>query len=469
MQASYASYIIGGSIALTQTNNIAGKYDVNLTLLVDLKALMPTFLPTLESAYFIEARIFRKKNNTVIADLVIPYSNYVDLAFKDYPTCSKLRDVKVRAYNYSLPIILDPNLYNDNEGYYIAWERCCRNDDIDNIKDAPDASIVLYMEFPSLRKYPQYSSPRFSLTQNEYICLNKDFSFKLNANDADNDQLKYKIVTPINGYNNLNSYSDLIQPGPYPLVKWASGFSQSDAIPGTPSLNINSATGEIKVKANQTGLFVFSVECAEFRNEIQIGFTRLDFQFPVVDCSLNTPPAPLIKYKGTEMAEIEHCELSDAILETDNDPSWVFRWQKDGVDIPGSVTNTYSTKEEGIYKVIKKLNSVCTDEIESAEVKLTLCERNLKIYIPTAFSPNGDGMNDELRVFGKSVDTFSFAIFNRWGEIIFESNNINTLWNGGLKNDGSNPVPAGQYNYVIQAFFTNGEKFEKRDTVMLLR
>jgi gliding motility-associated-like protein len=465
---AWASYIIGGSVGLTQTNNVAGKYNVNLTLLVDLKALMPSFLPALESASFIEARIFRKKNNTIIADLIIPYSNYVDLAFKDYPTCSKLRDVKVRAYNYSLPITLDPNLYSDNEGYYIAWERCCRNDDIDNIKDAPNASMVLYAEFPSLKRYPQYSSPTFSLTQNEYICLNKDFTFKINASDTDNDQLKYKIVTPINGHNDLNNYNNIVESKPYPTVKWASGFSETDAIPGEPSLTIDATTGEINVKANQTGLFVFSIECTEFRNGIQIGLTRLDFQFPVVDCSL-TPPTPSIKYNNVVMADIEHCATGDALLETDNDPTWFFQWQKDGVDIPNGTSSTLATNQEGIYRIIKSYNSVCTKEVESAYVRLTFCERDLKIYVPTAFSPNQDGINDELEIFGKSIAVFGLVIYNRWGEIVFESSALNTKWNGGWKNDLKQPLPIGQYNYVIKASFTNGERFEKKDMISLLR
>ncbi|RYU94739.1 T9SS type B sorting domain-containing protein [Emticicia agri] len=409
-----------------------------------------------------------KKNNTPIADLVIPYSNYTEVTFKDYPVCSKLRDVKVRAYNYSLPITLDPNIYSDDEGYYIAWERCCRNDDIDNIKDAYNASMVLYMEFPSLKKYPQYSSPEFSLTQSEYICLDKDFTFKLNATDTDNDQLNYKIVTPINGYNNLDNYSDLVQSGPYPLVQWLSGFSENEAIPGTPSLIINSTTGEIKVKASETGLFVFSIECTELRNGIKIGLTRLDFQFPVVDCSL-APPAPLIKYNNVVMPDIEHCATGDALLETDNDPTWFFQWQKDGVNIPNATSSTLATNQEGIYKVIKSYNSVCAKEIESADVKLTICERDLQLYIPTAFSPNKDGLNDELEIFGKSVDTFIFVIYNRWGEIVFESNTLNTKWNGGWKNDLTQPLPMGQYNYVVIASFSNGEKFERRDMVSLLR
>lgn len=469
VQVSLASYIIGGTIALTQTNNTPGQYTINLTLLIDLIATEPATLPTLESDYFIEARIFRKRNNTPIADLVIPYKNYVDLDYKDYPICSQLRDVKVRAYNYSLPITLDPNIYSDNEGYYIAWERCCRNDDIDNIQDAYDASMVLYTEFPSLRQYPQYSSPQFSLTKNEYICLNKDFSFILNATDPDNDQLRYRIVTPLNGHNDLNSYSNIVESGPYPLIKWVAGISESNAIPGSPSLNINTTTGEIKVKANETGLFVFAIECTEFRGGVQIGLTRLDFQFPVVDCALNTPPVPVITYKNVAMDDIEHCETGDAILATENDPSWFFQWQKDGVEILGASSSTFNTNEEGTYKVIKSLNSVCAEEVSSTEVNLTFCERGLQIYVPSAFSPNNDGKNDELQVFGKSVATFSLLIYNRWGELVFESNDINILWNGKGKNNDAQPLPVGQYNYWLQATFNNGEKFERRDTVTLLR
>src|SRR5690606_32206319 len=67
-------------------------------------------------------------------------------------------------------------------------------------------------------------------------------------------------------------------------------------------------------------------------------------------------------------------------------------------------------------------------------------------YIPTAFTPNGDGVNDIFRVnMNCSVlNEFTFYIFNRWGQRIFISNNLNEGWDGTY---GGQPAATGVYYY----------------------
>ena len=55
------------------------------------------------------------------------------------------------------------------------------------------------------------------------------------------------------------------------------------------------------------------------------------------------------------------------------------------------------------------------------------------LYVPNSFSPNGNGVNDVFKVIGEDITEFSILIFNRWGELIFESTNINQSWNGNYK------------------------------------
>jgi gliding motility-associated-like protein len=70
------------------------------------------------------------------------------------------------------------------------------------------------------------------------------------------------------------------------------------------------------------------------------------------------------------------------------------------------------------------------------------------VYIPNSFSPNGDGNNDVFYVIGNNVVEYELLIFNRWGEIIFESNSITQGWNGNYLNQAE---PAGVYVYKIKA------------------
>lgn len=129
----------------------------------------------------------------------------------------------------------------------------------------------------------------------------------------------------------------------------------------------------------------------------------------------------------------------------------------------GSAGRYLSTSYSGVYEV-KVTNSSCST-LDS--VKVILCD----LFMPNAFSPNADGLNDYfLPSYHGTVTSFQLMIFNRWGEKIFESKNINSGWDG-MKN--GNQCPGGLYSYLIR--YTMGsensalEKKEKRGTFTLLR
>jgi gliding motility-associated-like protein len=85
---------------------------------------------------------------------------------------------------------------------------------------------------------------------------------------------------------------------------------------------------------------------------------------------------------------------------------------------------------------------------------------DLPFFIPEAFSPNGDGINDEFVINGLSkYQTVEITLFNRWGNVVYQSKNYGEgqgkggFWNGtasqGLR-FGSGPVPAGTYFYILK-------------------
>jgi gliding motility-associated-like protein len=91
-------------------------------------------------------------------------------------------------------------------------------------------------------------------------------------------------------------------------------------------------------------------------------------------------------------------------------------------------------------------------------------------YLPTAFSPNGDGLNDNLEIFGRNFTKLNLKIFNRWGELIFIARNQSEQWNGTL--NGS-PIPEGVYAWVADYESTvnkyKGQKFQKRGSLTVVR
>ncbi len=105
----------------------------------------------------------------------------------------------------------------------------------------------------------------------------------------------------------------------------------------------------------------------------------------------------------------------------------------------------------------------CQESISAPVTSRTL---TAQIYIPNAFSPNGDGLNDQLLVYGYTIQSLRFVVFNQWGEKIFESTNQATGWNGQYKGQ---PQPSGVYMYVCQLTYRDGSTEVKKGSINLVR
>ena len=88
------------------------------------------------------------------------------------------------------------------------------------------------------------------------------------------------------------------------------------------------------------------------------------------------------------------------------------------------------------------------------------------LFIPNSFSPNGDGNNDIFYFRGRHISEFNLKVFNRWGELLFETNDINVGWDGMYK---GNSAQTDVYVYQVTATCLNGEKFSKKGDVTLIR
>jgi gliding motility-associated-like protein len=89
------------------------------------------------------------------------------------------------------------------------------------------------------------------------------------------------------------------------------------------------------------------------------------------------------------------------------------------------------------------------------------------VFIPTAFSPNGDGQNDMLLIHGMSNNqNAEIMIFNRWGQQVFETKDMSWGWDG---NSGGKACPAGVYAYFLKATATDGSTETKSGNITLMR
>jgi gliding motility-associated-like protein len=90
----------------------------------------------------------------------------------------------------------------------------------------------------------------------------------------------------------------------------------------------------------------------------------------------------------------------------------------------------------------------------------------LYAFMPNAFSPNGDGINDEFVVKAKNVMEYKLSIFNRWGELMFTTEDYHKSWDGTCK---GKICPVGTYTFVMQANGSNGQSKSIKGTLQLIR
>ncbi len=115
-----------------------------------------------------------------------------------------------------------------------------------------------------------------------------------------------------------------------------------------------------------------------------------------------------------------------------------------GNDITPSTDPLLVVNAEGVYNLLVTTPFGCVDQFEIAITEL--CPG--QVFVPNSFSPNGDGMNDYFFAYGTNIVEFEMEIWNRWGEKIFVSSDINTPWIGDAHN-GTHYADSETYVYVI--------------------
>ncbi|MEO8764745.1 MAG: gliding motility-associated C-terminal domain-containing protein [Ginsengibacter sp.] len=108
----------------------------------------------------------------------------------------------------------------------------------------------------------------------------------------------------------------------------------------------------------------------------------------------------------------------------------------------GSTQSAFTIKTPGLYSL--KATNICGSTFDEVKITAGACG----LMLPNAFTPNGDGLNDIFRVkYPFTVQRFRLTIFNRFGQKIFETTDINKGWDGSYQNQKQ---PVGSYVWVVQ-------------------
>ncbi|WP_229235933.1 T9SS type B sorting domain-containing protein [Dyadobacter tibetensis] len=309
-----ATHIVGGHLFFNASPTAPYNYNLGLTMYFD--ALNGD--AGAEDEY-VTLYIFRKRDNRAIAQIPVPKLSRKSITYAN-PLCG-ISTLQTFMITYALDVRLEVTAFSDPEGYYMIWDRCCRNNSITNIKNPGEAGSLFYLEIPPVSRNGTAfvnSSPSFSEIKGDYACVNAPFTFDFGGTDADGDSLTYTLITPRQGFSSRsNPGAPGLGASNYPLLTWADGIDEQNIIPGPSPLRVNSKTGLLSVTASHIGLYVFAVRIDEYRKGEKIGTVTRDFQLKVVDCPRQDPPILLFKPKGSD----QYTDHSQIIKINKGDPN----------------------------------------------------------------------------------------------------------------------------------------------------
>ncbi len=154
---------------------------------------------------------------------------------------------------------------------------------------------------------------------------------------------------------------------------------------------------------------------------------------------IHAHPSAIADFKITPEKASDFVPFIFFIDKSQNAHSWFWDF---GDGSTSTETNPVHTYSPGYFTLIQIVTSQygCSDTMEKNLEYVS----EYAYYFPGAFSPNGDGKNDVFKSESMGIKDFKLSVYNRYGQMIYATNNKNESWDGTYKN---NPVPAGAYLY----------------------
>lgn len=151
---------------------------------------------------------------------------------------------------------------------------------------------------------------------------------------------------------------------------------------------------------------------------------------------------------------------------SDSSISWLWEFGDTSTSVVKNPNHTYA--DTGHYAVTLHAHhpSGCNDSI----TKMVIVQDIVTLYIPSAFTPNDNGLNDvfTIRGYGMAEDNFELFVFDRWGNLVFKTRNIKESWNGSVDNKGKT-AQTDTYVYRIVYKDLKGKKHSVSGPVTVLR
>jgi len=143
-----------------------------------------------------------------------------------------------------------------------------------------------------------------------------------------------------------------------------------------------------------------------------------------------------------------------------------YQWSPAGSLNNASSSNPLATPLQTTQYTVTVTDDNHCSATDSVLIIVTSCESSI-LYLPNAFSPNGDNKNDQLYLHGQTcVAQLHLIIYDRWGEDVFETNNPDFSWDGTFNGKTED---SGVFTYYLSGTLNNGKAFTKKGNITLLR
>lgn len=352
---SRAAHIVGGEVVYSFVSKTATTttYDVTVILFRDNLCTGCAALPA-----SVDIGIYNKDNGLIVGNFInVSRNNEVPLQVTQSPPCL----LNAPNFNYSGGYYITRITVANNEaGYTVAYQTCCRVSGIQNAPDrgASGQGATYATDLPGLNVGANViddNGARFQ-TGISIICYNKRFTLDFSATDVDGDVLFYEFVNAFEAPLALNASWATPEAPPYVSVNYNAPYSGLQPL-GLNGVSINSSTGIITgIAPAASGKYIVAVQVSSFRNGVIIDKHRKDFLVTVSPCDFSSAELDL---------SYANCKDSTfTFVNNNNSPNnLTFLWDfGDGnTSTAQSPVHTYADTGSYTIKLVVNAGTACSD------------------------------------------------------------------------------------------------------------
>ncbi|HEV7329993.1 MAG TPA: gliding motility-associated C-terminal domain-containing protein, partial [Flavisolibacter sp.] len=187
------------------------------------------------------------------------------------------------------------------------------------------------------------------------------------------------------------------------------------------------------------------------------------FTIKPVTVTSNPTPAGSITIQGPPLA----CNGQSITLTASAGNT--YQWYRNDTAINGATSRSYNATIAGNYSVVIQNGTCSVRATNTAQIQFQDCisTPETNVFVPTAFTPNRNNENDVLRpVFYNIASLSYFKVYNRWGQLVFETNQMGQGWDGTIKGVQQ---PTETYSWILQCTDNNGNHIKKSGRSLLIR